>query len=35
MAKRKLLLATHSRTSSSALFVERIIKHMMGTAKML
>ena len=35
MAKRKLLLATHSRTCSSALFAERIIEQMMGTAKML
>ena len=33
MAKRKLLLATHSRTCRSTLFVERIIKQMMGTGK--
>ena len=33
--KRKLLLSTHSRTFISALIVERIMKHIMGTAKML
>ena len=33
--KRKLLLATHPRTSRSALFVEGKIKHIMGTANML
>ena len=29
--KRKLLLTTHSRTSRRALFVERKIRHIMGT----
>ena len=33
--KRKLLLSTHTRTFISALFVEGIMKHIMGTAKML